>query len=255
MRTTALEAPIVSVVDLHRSFPAPRRGDAPVPVLRGITLSVSAGEFVAIVGQSGSGKSTLLYCMAGLESADAGTVTLHGSDVARLSRNRLARLRRDAVGFVFQSFNLIPELSARENVALPARLARGAVDREAVDGALAAVGLADRASHRPGELSGGQQQRVAIARVLAARPPVVFADEPTGSLDSSAGAAALDLLAGVARLGSALVLVTHDLVSAARADRVIVLRDGAVHGEILRPTPETVFAAVHHAEIGVGGVA
>ncbi|WP_127507948.1 ABC transporter ATP-binding protein [Actinoplanes solisilvae] len=230
--------PVVEVENLTKSFPAADGGV--VPVLRGITLQVAPGEFLAVVGPSGSGKSTLLYCMSGLEPATTGRVRVLGQDVGTASRGALAKLRRDHVGFIFQSYNLIPSLTARENVALPARLARRRVNP---DDALAQVGLADRASYRPAALSGGQQQRVAIARVLAVRPDVVFADEPTGALDTESGTRVLDLLAGVARERS-VVMVTHDLEAAARADRVLVLRDGAIHRELTHPHPDDVFAAV-----------
>jgi len=238
-------APVVVARDLVKSYAPARRGGTETVVLTGIDVAVEPGEFVAIVGPSGSGKSTLLYCLAGLEPPSRGQVLLLGEDPAKLSRGRLARLRRRGVGFVFQSFNLIPSLSARQNVALPARLSGNRVRGADITAALAAVGLEDRGSHRPGELSGGQQQRVAIARVLAARPRVVFADEPTGALDGATGTAVLGLLTQAARAGSAVVLVTHDLEAAARADRVIVLRDGAIQGELRAPSPADVFAAVH----------
>ncbi len=245
-------APVVVARDLVKSYAPARRGGAETVVLTGVDLTVDPGEFVAIVGPSGSGKSTLLYCLAGLEPPTRGQVLLLGEDPAKLSRGRLARLRRRDVGFVFQSFNLIPSLSARQNVALPARLSGRRVHSADVTAALAAVGLEDRGSHRQGELSGGQQQRVAIARVLAARPRIVFADEPTGALDGATGAAVLGLLSEAARSGSAVILVTHDLDAAARADRVIVLRDGAIHGQLHSPTPADVFAAVHAHAASVG---
>lgn len=243
--------PIVVARHLVKSYAPARRGGTETVVLAGIDVTVDPGEFVAIVGPSGSGKSTLLYCLAGLEPPTGGHVLLLGEDPAKLSRGRLARLRRGGIGFVFQSFNLIPSLSARENVALPARLSGRRVRPADVTAALAAVGLEDRGSHRPGELSGGQQQRVAIARVLAARPRVVFADEPTGALDGATGTAILGLLSQAARGGSAVVLVTHDLEAAARADRVIVLRDGAIHGELHAPTAADIFAAVHGHPVGL----
>ena len=229
--------------DLTKTFPA-ADGRGATPVLRGVTLSVAPGELVAVVGPSGSGKSTLLYCLSGLEPATSGSVAIAGTTLDGLSRGRLARLRRDHLGFVFQSYNLVPSLTARENVALPARLARRPVSGADVDAALARVGLAERASYRPAALSGGQQQRVAIARVLAARPDVVFADEPTGALDTAAGAEVLDLLRLAAGEGRAVVVVTHDLAAAARADRVLVLRDGALAAELTHPGVDQVFAAV-----------
>lgn len=213
-------------------------------VLRDVSLTVGRGEMLAVVGPSGSGKSTLLTCLSGLETPLGGTVRIDGVDLASLSRGGLARFRRGRVGFVFQSYNLIPALTARENVRIPARLAGRRADRATVDDALAAVGLTDVADRRPSELSGGQQQRVAVARVLATRPDVVFADEPTGALDTVAGAAVLDLLRATAAGDRAVVLVTHDLEAAARADRALVLRDGAVLRELHQPTTRDLFEAV-----------
>ncbi|WP_250032206.1 ABC transporter ATP-binding protein [Paractinoplanes maris] len=234
---------VVEAKNITKTFPT-GRGEIPVPVLRGISLQVTAGEFVAIVGPSGSGKSTLLYCLSGLETVSSGEVFILEQPLSRLSRPAQATIRRDHIGFIFQSYNLIRSLSARDNVALPARLARRRVGAKAVDEALEQVSLSDRASYKPAMLSGGQQQRVAIARVLAMRPDVVFADEPTGALDTHAGGQVLDLLAGIARAGGSVVMVTHDLQAAARADRVVVLRDGATHRTLLRPRVEDVFAAL-----------
>ncbi|BCY11617.1 ABC transporter ATP-binding protein [Actinoplanes sp. L3-i22] len=235
--STPATTPIVAVEGLTKSF-----DDG--PVLRGVSLGVAPGEFLSIVGPSGSGKSTLLYCMSGLEPATTGTVRLLGTPIGSLSRGALARLRRDHLGFVFQSYNLIPSLSARDNVALPARLARRGISAADVDRALDRVGLADRAAALPSALSGGQQQRVAIARALALRPDVLFADEPTGALDTAAGVQVLELLVAFAGEGRAVVMVTHDLQAAARADRVLVLRDGVVHRELVSPSAGAVFAAV-----------
>ena len=236
--------PLIHAENLLKTFPAPRPRDPRVSVLRGISLDVRRGEMVSIVGPSGSGKSTLLFCLSGLEPYDSGSVRIAGHELAALSRGRLAALRRANVGFVFQSYNLIPSLTARENVALPARLARRRVDRASVDRALAEVGLDDRGGHRPGQLSGGQQQRVAIARVLALRPDLVFADEPTGSLDTATGSEVLRLLRASARDGRSVVVVTHDLEAAALADRVLVLRDGSIHRELRHPAPEQVLEAI-----------
>lgn len=218
-----------------------------MPVLRNISLTVRAGEMVSIVGPSGSGKSTLLYCLSGLEPCSSGTVSILGQDIETLRRGALAALRRDHIGFVFQEYNLIPSLNARENVALPARLSRKHVTRRDINSALIAVGLEDRARHRPNELSGGQQQRVAIARVLAMHPDIVFADEPTGSLDTVSGSKILRLLRDAAFGSRSVVLVTHDLEAAALADRVLVLRDGEIHRELAAPTPDQVFDAVSTA--------
>ena len=237
---------VAEVVNLTKTF-SPGRGGSPVPVLRGITAQVSPGEFLAVVGPSGSGKSTLLYCMSGLEPATTGEVRILGRTIGALSRGALATLRRDHIGFVFQSYNLIPSLTARENVALPARLAKRAIAPAEVDRALAQVGLSERAGYRPAALSGGQQQRVAIARVLAVRPDVVFADEPTGALDTEAGDQVLTLLREVADGPRSVVMVTHDVQAAARADWVFVLRDGRVHSELARPSADQVFAAIAHA--------
>ncbi len=209
-----------------------------------VDVRVLPGEFIALVGPSGSGKSTLLYCLAGLEPANTGEISLMGVPLRGLSRARLAKLRRDSVGFIFQAYNLVASLTVRENVALPARLSGKRVDRPAVDVLLDQVGLGGRGSHRPAELSGGQQQRVAIARVLAAQPRVVFADEPTGALDSRSGAVVLDLLQQAAASGTAVVMVTHDMEAAARADRVLVLRDGRIQRELVRPTVEDIFASI-----------
>ncbi|MFD6699342.1 MULTISPECIES: ABC transporter ATP-binding protein [unclassified Microbacterium] len=215
------------------------------PVLRGIDVDVAAGEMVSIVGASGSGKSTLLYCLAGLEQVEGGEVLLGGVALHTASTAQRAQLRRDRIGFVFQAYNLIPSLSVRENVALPARLARRA--RPDIAGALAAVGLAAQGGMRPGQLSGGQQQRVAVARVLAARPSVLFADEPTGALDTTSGGVVLDLLRGYTNGDRSVMLVTHDLDAAARADRTVVLRDGLVVAELIRPTAAQILAAQHAA--------
>jgi len=232
--------------DLMKSFPG-RDGLADVAVLRGINLTIGPGELVSIVGPSGSGKSTLLYCLAGLEPVSSGSVVMLGQQVETLSRRAVSALRRDHVGFVFQSYNLIASLSARDNVALPARLAKRRVSEEAVDEALARVGLSERAGYRPAALSGGQQQRVAIARVLATQPDLVFADEPTGALDTTAGATILGLLREAATGERSVVMVTHDLEAAARADRVLVLRDGIIHTELVRPTSAEILDAVTSA--------
>jgi putative ABC transport system ATP-binding protein len=234
--------------DLTKSFPG-RDGGAPVPVLRGISLAVAPGELVAVVGPSGSGKSTLLYCLSGLEVPTSGRVVVAGTDLASLRGTRAARFRREHIGFVFQSYNLLPALSVRENVGLPARLAGHPVSRDAIDAALELVGLAGLGSAAPSTLSGGQQQRVAIARVLLAEPPVVFADEPTGALDAVSGDQVLTELRNLAGRGRSVVMVTHDLEAATRADRVLVLRDGALHAELVAPSAQDVFDAVAAAAV------
>ena len=207
------------------------RGET-VEVLHGISLAVQPGEMVSIVGPSGSGKSTLLHCMAGLEPPTSGEVVLAGSALAGLSRGRVAVVRARHVGFVFQQYNLVASLSVAENVSLPARLAGRRLSASRVSEALGRVGLAGFECRRPAELSGGEQQRVAMARALVAEPDVVFADEPTGALDSASGAAVLGLLRGVAEGGRSVVMVTHDLEAAARADRVLMLRDGRIEREL-----------------------
>jgi putative ABC transport system ATP-binding protein len=216
-------------------------------VLSGISLRVAPGEMLAVVGPSGSGKTTLLLCLSGLELPRTGRVAIDGADLAAMSRARLARFRRGRIGFVFQDYNLIPALTASQNVAVPARLARRPADRQTVDAALDAVGLLAQADHRPKALSGGQQQRVAIARVLVTQPKVVFADEPTGALDTVAGGVVLDLLRRTASGERSVVMVTHDLEAAARADRVLVLRNGRIHRELVRPQVRAVFDAVEQA--------
>ncbi|WXF92931.1 ABC transporter ATP-binding protein [Curtobacterium flaccumfaciens pv. flaccumfaciens] len=197
-----------------------------------------------MVGPSGSGKSTLLQCLSGLDSPSSGSVHIDGTDLATLRGDALARFRRDHIGFVFQSYNLIAALTAFDNVALPLRLASGSLDRSAVHDALAAVGLSHVARQRPGQLSGGQQQRVAIARTIVTAPDVVFADEPTGALDSESGARVLALLQGAATGSRSVVMVTHDLEAAARGHRVLVLRDGRLHRELVAPTAADVLQAV-----------
>lgn len=233
---------LISTSGLTRRFHGP--GGRHVTVLDDITLTIPRGEFVTIVGPSGSGKSTLLQCMSGLDAVSAGSVRIDGTDLSTLNGDALARFRRDHLGFVFQSYNLIPALTAFDNVALPLRLASGTVDHAAVREALAAVGLSDVARQRPGQLSGGQQQRVAIARTIVTAPDVVFADEPTGALDSESGARVLDLLQGAAAGSRSVVMVTHDLEAAARGDRVLVLRDGRLHRELLAPSAADVLQAV-----------
>jgi putative ABC transport system ATP-binding protein len=232
--------PAVAAHDVTRRY---GDGDSAVHALAGVSLAVPAGQFTAVMGPSGSGKSTLLHLLAGLDHPTDGTVEIAGQDLAALSDRRLTELRRRDVGFVFQSFNLLPTLTAEENVVLPLAIARRKVDRAVLDGLLARVGLTDRRSHRPAELSGGQQQRVAIARALIMRPTVLFADEPTGNLDSAAGAAVLELLRGaVEEDGQTIVMVTHDPRAAAIADRVVFLADGRVVGDVAEPTVDQVVA-------------
>jgi putative ABC transport system ATP-binding protein len=212
-----------------------------VHALRGIDLTVERGEFVALVGPSGSGKSTLMHCLAGLDTLTSGRVLVGATDLATLSDRELTILRRDRLGFVFQAFNLLPTLNAEENITLPADLAGRDVDREWFDTVVDELNLRDRLRHRPAELSGGQQQRVAIARALISRPEVVFADEPTGALDSKAGHELLRFLRTIVdQLGQTVVMVTHDPGAAAYADRVVFLVDGALVEELAEPTRERV---------------
>ncbi|MFJ4234260.1 ABC transporter ATP-binding protein [Cellulosimicrobium cellulans] len=220
------------------------RDESAVWAVADVTLEVVPGEMLAIVGASGSGKSTLLYAMAGLLEPSAGTVHSGGVTLGALDRHKLAQWRRDHVGFVFQNYNLVPYLNVRQNVELPARLAGRTPDTET---ALAAVELSERARSTPAELSGGQQQRVALARILAAPPPLVFADEPTGALDSISGAVVMSLLRALPSSRSAVVLVTHDLRAASLADRAVVMRDGRVVDELRAPTEASLFTAAEAA--------
>ena len=218
-------------------------GDAAVHALRGITLDLPAGAFTAIMGPSGSGKSTLMHLLAGLDRPTDGTVTIGGQDISQMSDRKLTKLRRTHVGFVFQAFNLLPVLTAEENVTLPLQIAGRKPDPEQLDALLARMGLDDRRDHRPAELSGGQQQRVAIARALITRPTVLLADEPTGNLDSRSGAGVLRLLRDAADIdGQTIVMVTHDARAAASADRVLFLADGRIVGDVTSPTEEQVLA-------------
>lgn len=239
-------SPVLSATNLTKTFASAEKGQA-TTALAGISLAVAAGEFVSIVGPSGSGKSTLLYCLSGLEVPTSGEVRIAGTTVHDLSFGRLAALRRERVGFVFQSYNLIPSLTVRENVALPARVSRRPVPDAAIDETLARVGLAEFSRAHPGTLSGGQQQRVAIARVLANRPTLVFADEPTGALDTAAGSVVLDLLREAATDDRAVVMVTHDLDAAARADRVLIIRDGRLSRELVAPSARDIFEAIEQS--------
>jgi putative ABC transport system ATP-binding protein len=212
-----------------------------VRALDGVTLDFPSGQFSAIMGPSGSGKSTLMHCVAGLDTLTSGQVRVGGIDLTRLDDKHLTLLRRDRIGFVFQAYNLVPTLTALENITLPATLAGRKPDKGWLDTVIGTVGLGDRLAHRPSQLSGGQQQRVAVARALAARPEIVFADEPTGNLDSHASAEILAFLRQAAReLGQTVVMVTHDPVAASYAGRVVFLNDGRIVDELAEPTPERV---------------
>jgi putative ABC transport system ATP-binding protein len=216
-------------------------GETAVHALAGVDVDFGRGELTAIMGPSGSGKSTLMHCMAGLDTVTAGTVFIDGENVGAMNQRQLTRLRRTRLGFIFQAFNLIPTLTAAENITLPLDIARRPVDRAHFDAIVAAVGLQGRLEHRPNELSGGQQQRVACARALVAKPAVIFADEPTGNLDSTSSGELLAFLRrSVDDLGQSVVMVTHDPRAAAYAHRVLFLADGLLVGELSSPTQASV---------------
>ena len=238
MSQTVEPVPAASVRRLVRTYGS---ADAEVRALDGVDLDVRAGEFTAVMGPSGSGKSTLMHCMAALDAPTSGTVTVGGQELGRMRDKDLTLLRRDRIGFVFQSFNLVPTLTAEENILLPLSIAGRRPDDGWFETVVAAVGLADRLGHRPNEMSGGQQQRVACARALVSRPDIVFADEPTGNLDSVSGAEVLGFLRrSVDELGQTVVMVTHDPVAAGYTDRVVFLADGRVVDELRGPTAASV---------------
>jgi putative ABC transport system ATP-binding protein len=225
-------------VDLTKTY---GRGDATVTALGGVSVGFDRGRFTAVMGPSGSGKSTLMHCMAGLDTPTAGHAFIGDREIGELGDSALTELRRDRIGFVFQAFNLVPTLNAAENITLPADLAGAAVDQGWFDQIVAQLGIADRLSHHPSELSGGQQQRIACARALITRPELIFADEPTGNLDSHASGELLTFLRqAVSEHGQTIVMVTHDAQAAAYADRVVFLADGMVVGDLASPTVETV---------------
>ena len=246
--TTAAPATVAArAVDLTKVY---GEGDTRVVALDGVSCSFERGHFTAIMGPSGSGKSTLMHCMAGLDTATSGSAFIGDVDLSSLDDKRLTRLRRDSLGFIFQAYNLVPTLSAIENITLPMDIAGRKPDREWLDNVITTVGLADRLHHRPSELSGGQQQRVAVARALASRPEVVFADEPTGNLDSRSGAEVLMFLQRSVRdMGQTIVIVTHDPAAAAYADRVVFLADGQIVDEIMAPTAETVLDRMKNFDV------
>src|SRR6516225_4379799 len=247
---TTLEAPNAEpAVALRAVTKVYGSGGGAVTALREVTADFAPGTFTAVMGPSGSGKSTLLQCAAGLDRPTSGEIRLAGQSLRGLNETKLTRLRRDRIGFVFQSFNLLPSLTAELNVALPLRLAGRRPARGEVREMLAVVGLADRARHRPSQLSGGQQQRVAIARALVTKPSVVFADEPTWMLDSATSREVLGLLRGLTGCRQTVVMVTHDPVAAAYADRVLFLADGQVAGELHDPTAQSVAARMTGLEL------
>jgi putative ABC transport system ATP-binding protein len=236
---------VVKATEVTRHY---GEGEAAVDALRGVTLEVKSGELVAVMGPSGSGKSTLMHLLAALDKPTSGKVEIAGQDVGTLSDREVTLLRREHIGFVFQFFNLLPMLSAEENIVLPLTIAGEKPDQVFFDDLLNRVGLSDRRKHRPSELSGGQQQRVAIARALVSRPTVVFADEPTGNLDSTTGAEILELLRSSAEeLGQTMVMVTHDANAAEIADRVLFLADGRIVEELPRSPANEILAAMGRA--------
>jgi putative ABC transport system ATP-binding protein len=235
--TTTLTA-VARAVDAVKIY---GKGDTEVRALDGITVEFPTGRYTAIMGPSGSGKSTLMHCVAGLDSLTSGQVFLDGVDLGSLNEKALTMLRRERIGFVFQAFNLIPTLDARENITLPLDLAGTKADAGWVDEVVRTVGLGDRLTHRPSELSGGQQQRVAVARALASRPAVIFADEPTGNLDSRASSEILEFMRkAVTELGQTIVMVTHDPVAASYSDHAVFLADGKIVDELPEPTADKV---------------
>jgi putative ABC transport system ATP-binding protein len=216
-------------------------GDTLVTALDNVSVSFERSKFTAIMGPSGSGKSTLMHCVAGLDTINSGRIFIGDVDLSGLNDKQLTRLRRDTIGFVFQSFNLVPTLTALENITLPMDLAGRAPDQEWLDTIVSTVGLGDRLSHRPSELSGGQQQRVAVARALASQPAIIFADEPTGNLDSRSGSEILQFMrTAVDEFAQTIVMVTHDPLAASYADRVVFLVDGALVDELQSPTADSV---------------
>ncbi|GAP52923.1 ABC transporter ATP-binding protein [Streptomyces azureus] len=217
------------------------QGETRVIALDQVTVNFHQGEYTAIMGPSGSGKSTLMHCVAGLDTFSGGSVRIGDTELGPLKDKQLTRLRRDKIGFIFQAFNLLPTLTALENITLPMDIAGRKPDKEWLGKVIDMVGLSDRLGHRPAQLSGGQQQRVAVARALASRPEIIFGDEPTGNLDSRSGAQVLGFLRNSVReMGQTVVMVTHDPVAASYADRVIFLADGRIVDEMLRPTADGV---------------
>ena len=236
--TAAVRPPAAKAVDAVKRYGS---GATAVTALDGVSVDIPTSRFTAIMGPSGSGKSTLMHCLAGLDNLTSGTVFIGDTDLSKLNDRKLTRLRRERIGFVFQSFNLLPTLTAKENIVLPMALAGAKPDSAWVERVIDTVGLRSRLRHRPSELSGGQQQRVAVARALASRPDVIFADEPTGNLDSRTGAEMLDFMArAVGEMGQTIVMVTHDPTAAAYADRVLFLADGRIVDTLDAPTAESV---------------
>ena len=241
----AAQAPASSIVRLQGVSKIYGSGDAQVRALDDVSVGFGAGEFTAIMGPSGSGKSTMMHILAGLDAPTSGHVFVEDTDITALKDTALTKLRRDRIGFVFQSFNLVPTLDARANILLPMRLAGKAPEKEWFDLIVNSLGIADRLSHRPSEMSGGQQQRVAVARALMSRPAVIVADEPTGNLDSHSTDEVMDLLRrAVDELGQSVIMVTHDTATAAYADRVLVCRDGRIVSDLRDVTADSLTAAL-----------
>ena len=241
----AAQAPASSIVRLQGVSKIYGNGDAQVRALDDVSVGFGAGEFTAIMGPSGSGKSTMMHILAGLDAPTSGHVFVEDTDITALKDTALTKLRRDRIGFVFQSFNLVPTLDARANILLPMRLAGKAPEKEWFDLIVNSLGIADRLSHRPSEMSGGQQQRVAVARALMSRPAVIVADEPTGNLDSHSTGEVMDLLRrAVDELGQSVIMVTHDTATAAYADRVLVCRDGRIVSDLRDITADNLTAAL-----------
>ena len=239
------EAPASSIVRLQGVSKIYGSGDAQVRALDDVSVGFGAGEFTAIMGPSGSGKSTMMHILAGLDAPTSGHVFVEDTDITALKDTALTKLRRDRIGFVFQSFNLVPTLDARSNILLPMRLAGKTPDKDWFDLIVNSLGIADRLNHRPSEMSGGQQQRVAVARALMSRPAVIVADEPTGNLDSHSTTEVMDLLRrAVDELGQSVIMVTHDTSTAAYADRVLVCRDGRIVSDLRDVTADSLTAAL-----------
>jgi putative ABC transport system ATP-binding protein len=243
-RGEAAPLPAARVVDAVKVY---GRGESEVRALDGVSVEFASGRFTAIMGPSGSGKSTLMHSAAGLDDLTSGTVMIGDTDISKLDDRKLTHLRRDRIGFIFQAFNLVPTLTAAENIALPARLAGLRPDPDWFDHVVATVGLTNRLKHRPSELSGGQQQRVAVARALASRPEIIFADEPTGNLDSRTGAEILSFMqTAVREFGQTIVMVTHDPVAASYADRAVFLADGRIVDDLDDPNADSVIDRIRH---------
>ncbi len=239
--TTPLAPPSIAAAAADDAVKVYGKGESEVRALDGVTVQFARGVYTAIMGPSGSGKSTLMHCVAGLDTLTSGRVFIGDTDLSTLNERQLTQLRRDQVGFIFQAYNLVPTLNALENITLPLDLAGRKPDKAWLDNVVQTVGLKDRLKHRPSELSGGQQQRVAVARALASRPEIIFADEPTGNLDSRAGGEILDFMRNAVRqLGQTIVMVTHDPNAASYSDHVLFLNDGRIVDQMSQPTADGV---------------